>query len=57
MLEALADILVDCHFTAMRDQLFDGEKVNVTEDRVGSSSSVASQRMMRFMCEWGVNCF
>ena len=33
VLEALSDILVDSHFAAMRDQLFGGEKVNVTEDR------------------------
>ena len=41
VLEALADILVDCHFTAMRDQLFDGEK-GTLQKMVGSSSSVAS---------------
>ncbi len=33
VLEALSEILANCHFAAMRDQLFDGEKVNVTEDR------------------------
>ena len=33
VLEALIDILVNCDFVAKRDQLFGGEKVNVTEDR------------------------
>ena len=33
VLEALSDVLVNCDFVALRDQLFGGEKLNVTEDR------------------------